>query len=551
MKFNKKITFALLLAPATLLAACGGNENSSASAESKGDTPASSVDGGTGSSADASGKETIKVWVSEVKGVSTLFKTMADKWAEDNGYNYNIEITGVTEAESATQMLTDVEAGADIYCFAQDQFSRLVQGGALSKLGNRAAEFVKENNTVDSTRAVTSGDYLYAYPLTADNGYFMYYDKSKIDESHLDSLEDLVEDCEKGGYKFSMEMGTSAWYLASFFMSYKDGVENGSPLCYSNWLTDDQGKFTGYDDTFNSANGIIASKGIQHLVKSEAHNSSSATSCFDAATKSAILVSGTWAYNDVKDVLGENMGVADLPSFKVGTDTYHLGSYSGYKLMGIKPQQDTVRASRLNSLVQYLTNYDNEMTRLKELGWGPSNKAAQESDEYKANPALVALAEQNKYATAQGNIHGSWWDIAKVIGTSLKDVEQDDEAGIKAVLQKYQDSLDGLFSMSDETKRAFTVKGAIAAENITWDSADITMTEDPTNTWTSKALTLTEGDEFKCRQGLSWDVAYGAADGSGNYKVTAAEAGSKKIQLVTTVDASGTVTGGTISLIAA
>ncbi len=520
MKLNKKILCALLLAPSALMVACGGGNNDS-------------------------GSDKITIWVSETEGVADSFKALAEKYAQENGLNYTFDVVGVTEAESATQMLTDVTAGADIYCFAQDQFARLVQGGALDKLGTKAASFVTENNTSDSARAAKSGDDYYAYPLTADNGYFMYYNKDVVKESSLGDLESVINDCERAGQNFSMEMGTSAWYLASFFMSYDSDMNQ---LCHSNWTTDSNGKFIGVDDTFDTDNGIIAAKGIQRLVKSSAHVSSSKAADLTAATPSAVLVSGTWAYNDVVTALGDKMGVAELPSYTIDGKKYHMGSYSGYKLMGVKPQTDATKGSNLHKLVQYLTSYDAEMGRLTSFGWGPSNKAAQATEEFKNNPALAALAKQNIYATAQGQIHGSWWDIAKVIGTSLKDVELDDNTGIKAVLDKYKKDIDSLFTMSEETKRAFTVIGSIASEGCNWDT-DIQMTEEPTNTWTSKAITFAEGDEFKVRQGLSWDTAFGI-DG-GNFVITADNAGSKKVQLVTTVDSDGKVTGGTVSLIAA
>ncbi len=515
MKFNKKVLATILLASsAATLASC-------------------------------SSKEKITIWVSEVSGVSTSFKALAEKYVADNGLNYDVEVVGITEAESATTMLQDVSGGADIYCFAQDQFARLVQGGALAKLGTAASTFVKENNTSDSVTAASSGSDIYAYPLTADNGYFMYYDKSVIkDESHLTSLESLIDDCEKAGKKFSMEMGTSAWYLASFFMSYEK--DSTTPLCHSNWTTDTNGKFTSVDDNYNSDNGVIAAKGIQKLVKSEAHESSSKAADFSAATPSAILVSGTWAYNDVKTTLGDNMGVAELPSYTVDGKSYHLGSYSGYKLMGVKPQKDATKQSNLHKLAQYLTNNEAQMSRLKDFGWGPSNKAAQGSDAYKANPALVALSNQNKYATPQGQIHGSWWDIAKVIATDLKDADGTD-AAIKGVLKSYEDKINQALSMTDEQRRAFTVIGEIKSENTSWNN-DFEMVEDPTNTWTSKkAFVFAEGDNFKCRQGLSWDVSFG--DGTDNFKITAENAGTKKVKLVTTVDGDGKVTGGTISLV--
>ncbi len=526
---NKKILFALALTPAMLMAACGGNgtDKGGDNKSDGGETPAA---------------ETIKIWCSETEGVATSFENLAKAWAKENNLNYTFEITGITEADAATNMLTDVQAGADIYCFAQDQFARLVQGGALSQLGPSATTWVKENNVEDAVAAVTSGESLYAYPLTADNGYFMYYDKSVItDETHLGSLEDLIEDCEAADKNISMELTTSGWYTASFFMSYDS---EGKQLCHSNWKTNDEGEYTGVDDTWNSDNGVIAAKGMQKLLKSSSFVSSSKAADFSAATPSAIVVTGTWDYTTAKNALGENMGVAPLPSFTVDNKSYHLGSYSGYKLMGVKPQTDSVKASNLNKLVQYLTGYDAEMSRLNEFGWGPSNKNAQNSDEFKANPALVALAQQKKYATPQGQIHGSWWDVSKVVGSSLKTADGTDEA-IKKVLQDYEDALNGILNTSDEEKRAFTIIGSIASLGTNWDS-DIAMTESPTGTWTSEAITLAAGDEFKVRQGKAWDVAYGGSaigQTSDNVVITEEQAGVKKIQLVVT-DA-----GGTISLI--
>lgn len=541
---NKKILFALMLTPTMLLGSCGGG-NDGGSKTPTSNTPTESTTDSTATGT----KETVKIWCSEVEGVATSFKAIADKWAADNNLNYEFTVTGITEADQATQMLTDVSAGADIFCFAQDQFARLVQGGALSALGPSASEWVKTNNDEGSVRAVTSGDSVYAYPLTSDNGYFMYYDKSVVDEDHIDSLEDLVDDCEKAGKNFSFELGGSGWYTASFFMAYD---EDGKQLCHSNWTTNNEGAFTAVDDTWDSDNGVIAAKGMQHLVKSDNWCDSSAQGDFKAATPSGVLISGTWAYTAVKEALGDNMGVADLPSFKVDNKSYHLGSYSGYKLLGVKPQTDAVRASNLNKLARVLTGYEAEMSRLNTFGWGPSNKEAQASDAFKANPALAALAAQSQYSTAQGQIHGSWWDISKVVGTSLKKAGTDDDS-IKAVLKTYSTALEGILNASDEVKRAFTVIGKISSLSYNWDT-DIAMKEDPTNTWTSEPITLTEGDEFKVRQGKGWDVAFGGSSigqTSDNVVVTAEQAGSKKIQLVTTVDADGKVTNGTISLIAA
>lgn len=376
----------------------------------------------------------VTIWVGE-KAVDLTKKQVEDFNASNQlGIVVNATVEAVSEAESATQMVTDVEAGADLYCFAQDQFARLVQAGALAQLGAGASEFVKTNNDAGTVAAATSGEAIFAYPLTADNGYFMYYDKSVIPEEDIDSLEKLIADCEAAGKNFSFEMQTSAWYLASFFFGTG---------CVSEWVTDDDGKFVSVHDTFNSPAGLIAVKGMKKLVDSPIHVSSSSGS--DFASGSAIVVTGTWDYDTVSQILGENFGVADLPSFEVDGKEYHLGSFNGCKLMGVKPQTDAVKGAAIHQLAQYLTGEKAQMERFETLGWGPSNLADQASEAVQNNATLSALIAQNAYSVPQGQIHGSWWDLAKVIGDDVKNAA--DDAGLQAALTNYEEKMAALFNL--------------------------------------------------------------------------------------------------------
>ena len=204
-----------------------------------------------GAEASLAGTYDVTLWVAQE--IVDLTRTQIENYNATNtdGIVINATIEPVSEADAATQMVTDVEAGADIFCFAQDQFARLVRAGALAKLGVRAAEWVKENNAAGVVAAATSGEAIYAYPLTADNGYFMYYDKSVIPEEDVGSLEKLIADCEAAQKYFAFEMQTSAWYLASFFFGTG---------CVSEWETDDEGAFVKVFDTFNSPEGLIAVK---------------------------------------------------------------------------------------------------------------------------------------------------------------------------------------------------------------------------------------------------------------------------------------------------
>ena len=492
-----KKTLALLLAVVMVfgLAACGGSK-----AETK---PAAEAPAQSGSQAAApaqsggsqlAGTYDITVWCADAivdltrKQIGDFNKNNAD------GITFNATVEAVGEGEAATQMITDVEAGGDIFCFAQDQFARLVQAGALSKLGVQAGETVRANNDAGVVAAATMGEDLFAYPLTSDNGYFMYYDKSVIPEEDIDSLEKLIADCEAAGKYFSMENETSAWYIASWFFGTG---------CVSEWETDSDGNFISVNDTFNSANGLIAVKGMKKLVDSPMFLSASKGDGF--ANGCAIVVSGTWDFETVKGILGDNMGVADLPSFEVDGRSYHLGSFSGCKLMGVKPQEDADRAVAIALLAEYLTGEKCQLERFDALSWGPSNTNAQKSEAVQANPGLAALLAQSPYSRPQGQIHGSWWDIAKVIGDDV--MAATDEAGLQQALDNYRDKIQSLFNMTEEEKNAWSVIGSI--NGTMWDT-DFPMYQVATGVFESDPMELHAGEEFKVRQGASWDVNYGA-----------------------------------------
>lgn len=449
----------------------------------------------------------ITVWVSEVEGVKELTLQQIERFNETNEAGYKIVATveGVSEADAATQVLTDVESAPDIYCYAQDQHMRLVKAGALAALGTQAAATVTANNDAGSVYAVTSGDKLYGYPLTSDNGYFMYYDKRVISEDIIDNFEDIVNACAQADKKFSFELTSSAWYIASFFFATG---------CKSTWTTDDDGNVTDFVDDFNSEKGLIALKGMKTLLdakfqdgETDVLNSSSAGADFAAAVPSAVVISGTWASKVVTEALGDNMGVADLPSFTVDGTSYHLGSFSGNKLMGVKPQQDADKAAALQQLALYLTNEECQMERFTQFGWGPSNKNAQESDAVKADTILSALNAQNKYATTQGAIEGSWWEIGKALGVAAKDAKTEDD--LKAALKVYEDALDDFKT----DPKVYRIVGNFGTCN--WDVVNnsIAFAQDDDDNWTcTENIEFKEGDEFKVVFKKGWNDEHNQID---------------------------------------
>ena len=526
-KSLKLISLLLALVMVLALGACGGKTNPSqgSSAAPQGSTAA--PQGSTSSGSQLAGTYDIKVWCPE--NAVSWTKEQIDSFNKSNtdGIVINATVEAVGEGDAATSMITDVEAGGDLFFFAQDQTARLIEAGALAKLGKAAAANVLENNEETSVIAVKSGDELYAYPLTSDNGFFMYYDKSVIPEADLGSMEKLLEDCEKAGKYFSFDV-KNGWYVASFFFATG---------CSSEWEYDDNGKAIACRDNWNSANGLIAAKGLKTFVSSKAYNNSSSGADFAAATPSAIVVTGTWDYNTIKDILGDNLGAAELPSFTVDGKSYHLGSYTGCKLLGVKPQTEAVKQAVLHRLAQFLTNEEYETKLFEQLGWGPANLAAREKA---SSPALTAFDAQKKYGTPQGQISGGWWDIAKAIATNVENAT--DEAGLQNALDIYKEALAGIIDMPEDEATAMTVIGAIAGTN--WDT-DFAMTQKPEGTWyTNDPIELKKGDEFKVRMGKSWDVNFGADNKVNGPNVVVEEDGWYFVKVVVNAD----LTEGVISL---
>ena len=393
-----------------------------------GDNPSNTPSGEEDIFAGLEGTYNITMWVSEITGVAEQFQAQIDAFeAAHPGIIINAEIEGVTEADSGSQVINDVTTAPDIYCFAQDQLARLVQAGALAKPVDKVGNEVKLANDAGSVAAASIGDVLYAYPLTSDNGFYMFYDKSIITPEDAESMERLIEICNEQGRTFRYPI-SNGWYNAGFFFATG---------CESVWTTDSNGQFNGVNDTYNSEAGLVAMKAMQKLAQAE---------CFDADNETyinvGVVISGTWAAHDIEEKLGENYAATDLPSFTVDGQTYHLGSFTGNKLLGVKPQSDSKRAIVLSLLAQYLTGAECQQQRFDTFGWGPSNLVAQESDGVQNDPALAAFAKQGAYGKPQGQIHGDWWNIAAVLGDQAKNATSDQD--LSDALGAYENAVNGL-----------------------------------------------------------------------------------------------------------
>lgn len=376
----------------------------------------------------------IKVWVGEFTDEFTREKInlFNETKGKELGVRFNATVGLESEKTAMGTATSKPESCADLFCIAQDSLARGVSANLLAKLNSSAVEFITANNDEDSVAAATIGNTIRAFPMTADNGIFMYYDKRVVKEEHLGDLDAILDDVEAykdsdgttRNFSIPLDGDGGGWYAASFF--YGAG-------CKSEWTTNENGGFTGYDDTFDSDAGIIALRGMHRLLNSTHHINSSFASDFSQSIPSAVVISGIWEYRTAKEKLGEYLGIAPLPSYTVDGQSYPLVSYLGRKLMCLKEQSDGYKLYYLQELAKFLTDEQRQTERFELVGWGPSNKAAAANASSDALDVLKATK-----TTPQGQYPSDWWsEVQELIGNS----KGANESVFHDLLSKYSGSL--------------------------------------------------------------------------------------------------------------
>ena len=234
------------------------------------------------------------------------------------------------------------------------------------------ADAVKQANLPEAVLAASVNDTLYALPLTADNGYFLYYNKKYFTEQDIASFDRMLAIAAENGKKVSMEW-SSGWYVYSFFGN--TGLQVG--------LNDDG--ITNYC-TWNQMDGDIRGTDVAQAMLRIARSPGFA-SCTDeeflAGVKNGSViagVSGVWNSVAVTEAWGEYAGAAKLPTYSCNGIQVQMASFSGCKLIGVNAySQHPEWASRL---AEWITNEENQRLRFEMRGQGPSNIAVADSPEH-------------------------------------------------------------------------------------------------------------------------------------------------------------------------
>ncbi len=402
---------------ATLAAGCGSDKKEDTGAVTDGE------------------KQTVALRLWGAEEDQSLLQSLIDSFEEEYADVADITVELGVESESTAKdtILTDVEAAADVFAFASDQLTDLVNAGALQSIDDmdealqaytgKGVSDVESANTADSVEAATYEDTLYAFPMTADNGYFLYYDSSVLSEEDVASWDSMLAAADAAGKKVAMTLA-SGWYDASFF--YSAG--------FTTALNEDGSTSIDWNGEADYT-GVEVAQAMLNIAKNPAFR---ATADGDISNQIAsgelcAAVSGTWDAASAQAAFGDGYAATKLPTFTIAGDQLQQASVSGYKLVGVNAHSENAGWAAL--LADWITNEAAQQQRFDEREIGPSNNAVLESDAVQSNVALAALAAQNEFGVVQF-AGQNYWDPAKTFGEMIAkgELSVDDTDGIQAAL---------------------------------------------------------------------------------------------------------------------
>lgn len=318
--------------------------------------------------------------------------------------DFQISFEAQGEAQCKDVLLGGLEDGADVFTFADDQLNALAAAGALEPVEN--ADEIENRNLSSTVEAATVNHQLYAYPLTADNGYFLYYNKKYFTEEQVKTLEGILETAAANGKVFTMDW-SSAWYVYSFFgnTGLQVGLNNDGITNYCTWNQAD-----------GEIRGIDVAQAMLRIAESPGFSNCTDEEFLNGVKDGSVIagISGVWNSVAVKEAWGEEAGAAKLPTYSCSGRQVQMASFSGCKLIGVNAYSTYPEwASRL---AEWITNEENQRLRFEMREQGPSNIAVADSAEVGQSPAIAALLEQSEFSQLQ-RIGGKFWDpVSKFAG---------------------------------------------------------------------------------------------------------------------------------------
>ncbi len=398
-----KRIFALLLAAIMLMGVFAGCSNDAP------ETTAPAANGGENTPANDGEVQVeqvnLKVWVPEEEmEIAQAMCAAFDEYYEQFECTFDISVTGIDL--SANGLETDPELAADVFQLPSGSIAQLTNAGLLYPITANSDE-VKALYGEGAIEASSLGGYMYGVPFSP-NSWFMYYNKDLYTEEEVKSLDVMMaKDLGEGVQNFSCDLD-NGWYIEAFFYATGATLFGADGTDATNM-------------TWNAPEGLAAANYIIDLVNNPKYleDKDGIAGAMMKDGKLGALSSGTWAYPDLHEQMGDKLGAVALPTITVDGKECQLSNFADYKVWSVKSNTKHPMAAQL--LAEWLANEENQMTRYQVAGASPTCLSLLDNPDVAANVAATALIAQTQYATPQPSIAqiANYWTPAQALGTEI------------------------------------------------------------------------------------------------------------------------------------
>ena len=403
----KKKALAVVMAAAmslTMLAGCGN--------DSAGQSGGASGSGNTGGSGSEVTDISLKVWCPQNQVDPGI---MADQQAQFAAEHPEWNITWTTEIvgedNCKTELLKDVDAGADVFFFASDQLIEMVDAGAIARLGGSAEQMVKDEIAESVRATVMVGDATYAIPFT-HNTFYMFYDKTLLSEDDVTSLEKIMaKNTADNVYNFYFE-SSGGWKLGAYY--YGAGLTVFGP----------EGNDLSVGCNWNSDTGVAVTEYLIDLINNPkcAYDGEISVTELIEDHRLGAWFDGSWNAAQYSDILGDDLGLAIIPTFNPDGNDYQMKGFYSSKAIGVNAHTKNMAAAV--AFATFLANEEQQTVRFERSQQTPANIKAASAESVLADPLTMVLIEESNNASVMQPTHSvfstRYWTYANAIPTEIR-----------------------------------------------------------------------------------------------------------------------------------
>ncbi|MFA7106400.1 MAG: extracellular solute-binding protein [Candidatus Izemoplasmatales bacterium] len=331
------------------------------------------------------GSESVDFYTQKLEDYKAVY---LEKYGEE--FPHEFKVVGVDTGAAAGTFLNDTEAGADIFTAAHDNLAKLTAGSSAVE-AVRSQELINQINAdnpqifLDVIKSDVQGtQYIFAVPYIAQS-MILYYNTKYLTEDDVKTWEGILAKAEEAEKRALSISGTDG-FNNSFILLAREVETKATTLeLYTNGVLENVNA-TG-DDT------IAKMKWGQYFFTHPNGGLKPTSATWSGELKNETTISfvgGAWQYKSAAAALGDNLGIAILPTFTIGEDQaygtceagteFQSGSFFDAKAFFMKKGSEY--SKYLEDIILYLSSKEVQEESFEAAQNLPAYKNAQ--DEFEA-----------------------------------------------------------------------------------------------------------------------------------------------------------------------